>query len=181
MADPVLVTTRDFTSSRYAQLAENAEGVRLSDVLARAEAAIQNRLGRKLVHQSYTETFVASSQRLFVRQRPITAVTSIKRRASLFSGWSLLDLSRIMVEAGPGYIDCYETVRGYQVEVTYTAGYVAVPEDIKEAIIMQAVLLTYQDLEIYGSGDAKQPGIVYMYEDIDRLLAPYKATGSVYH
>ena len=46
---------------------------------------------------------------------------------------------------------------------------------------MQAVLLTYQDLEIYGSGDAKQPGIVYMYADIDRLLAPYKATGSVYH
>lgn len=181
MADPVLVTTRDFTSSRYAQLAENAEGVRLSDVLARAEAAIQNRLGRQLVHQSYTEVFVASSQHLFVRQRPITAVTSIKRRPNVLYGWQTLDLSRVLIESGPGYIHCAETVQGYQVEVTYTAGFVTVPEDIKEAIIMQAVLLTYQDLEIYGSGDAKQPGIVYMYEDIDRLLAPYKATASVYH
>lgn len=181
MAVPELVTVRDFTTSRYAQLAENAEGISLADVLARAEATIQSRLGRKILNTTYTEVFRANSQTLFVRNRPITSVTSIKRRPNAFYGWETLNLSRIVVEAGPGYIQCTDTVWGYQVEVVYTAGYSAVPEDIKEAIIMQAVLLSYQDLEIYGSGDAKQPGIVYINQDIERLIAPYRATATVYH
>jgi hypothetical protein len=56
-----------------------------------------------------------------------------------------------------------------------------VPEDIKEAIILQAVLLSYQDIEVYGAGDAKQPGILYMQDDIDSKLKPYKQTATVYH
>lgn len=181
MATPVLVTVRDFTSSRYAQLAENAEGVNLGDVLARAETVIQTKLGRSFLDTEYTETFRAESQALFVRNRPIISVTSIRRRPNLFYGWETLSLSRVRIESKPGYIECADTVAGYEVEITYRAGYTTVPEDIKEAIILQAVLLSYQDLEIYGAGDAKKPGIVYINEDIDRMIQPHRASATVYH
>jgi hypothetical protein len=181
MAVPELVTVRDFTSSRYAQLADNAEGVNLSDVLARAEATIQSRLGRQIKNQAYTEVFRPSTNILFVKNRPITTVTSVRRRLVPWFSWANLDLTKMTIEAEPGYIEPYEAVRGYEVEVVYSAGYTVVPEDIKEAIIMQAVLFSYQDLEIYGAGDAKVPGILYVQKDIENLILPYRATATVYH
>jgi len=181
MATPQLVTVRDFTSSRYAQLAEAAEGVNLGDVLARAEATLQAQMGRAIKNTQYTETFRAQSQTLFVKQRPITSVVSLRRRASILSAWQTIDLSRVRFESGPGYLEIYDSVRGYDVEITYMAGYTSTPEDIKEAVLTQAVLLTFQDLEIYGSGDAKAPGILYVQKDIERLIAPYRATATVYH
>lgn len=182
MATPVLLTTRDFTTSRYAQVAENTAG-NLSDILARAEQAIQSRLGRNLLDQPYVEVFRATSQTLFVKNRPITTLTSIRRRPSIWSAWADVPLSRIMTFPSEGYFEVYESVQGFDVEVSYSAGWTVatLPENVKEAIIMQAVLLSYQDLEVYGVGDAKEPGINYFHRDIDRLLEFHKATGTVWH
>jgi hypothetical protein len=93
-----------------------------------------------------------------------------------------MNLSRLTVESGPGYVESIDPIALYEIEVVYTAGYATLPEDLKEAIIMQAVLFSTQDLEVYGSGDSRAPGyIVPMNADIDRLIAPYKATATVYH
>jgi hypothetical protein len=182
MATPQLVSVRDFTTSRYAQIAENTEG-QLTDILARAEEHIQGRLGRRLLTNTWIEFFRAKSQILFVRNRPITSVTSIRRRSSPFYSWVTVPIDLIHVEAEAGYVECVEPVAGYYVEVTYTAGYPseAIPEDIKEAILMQAVLFSFQDLEVYGSGDAKAPGIQYFHSDIDRILRFHRSGSTVYH
>ena len=182
MAIPQLVTVRDFTTSRYAQIAENTEG-QLTDILARAETAIQSRLGRRLLLQAYTESFRAKYQGFFVKHRPIVSVQQIRRRINVTYAWEIIAAPQISIDAGPGYVESIDPIRGYEIEVTYTAGYALaeLPEDIKEAILMQAVLFSFQDLEIYGTGDAKAPGILYFHEDIDRILKPYKATNTVYH
>lgn len=185
MATPTLVTVRDFTTSRYGQIAENTEGS-LPDILARAEAAIQSRVGRQLGVQSYVERFKANSNILFLKNRPVVEVTQLQRRPNALYAWTLIDLTYVMVNDGPaGYVECFPTfganVAGYDVEVTYTAGYATLPEDLREAILMQAVMFSYQDLEIYGSGDSRSPGVQYFYEDIDRIIYRYKTTSTVYH
>lgn len=181
MATPQLVTLDELTQSQYAQLIESNADLDPEDVLVKAEAAIQRRIGRSIAATSYTERFRASGQTVWVRNRPIITVTALKRRIRLNDSWSVLDPTLLEVESGPGYVTAYEAIRGYQIEITYTAGYTVIPEDIKEAVIMQTVLFSYQDLEVYGSGDSKAPGITYFNQDIDRLLAPYRASASVYH
>jgi len=180
MAEPQLVTIRDFTTSRYAQIAENTEG-NLSDILARSEQAIQKRIGRQLLEQEYIETFRAESQTFFLSNRPVTSIVSVRRKWGPFSDWVTLSLPLVTVESGPGYIECVDFITNCHVEVTYTAGYEELPEDIREAILMQAVMFTYQDLEVYGAGDSRAPGVLYFYQDIDRLLMPYKSNPTVYH
>lgn len=185
MATPEIVTVRDYTTSRYAQMAENTEG-QLPDILARAEQAIQSRLGRQLAVKTYTERFRATSNTLFLLNRPIQSVTQIRRRPNPLFAWELLDLNYVSVnDIGAGYVECLpyfqSGVAGYEVEVTYTAGFSVIPEDLKEAIIMQAVMFSYQDLEIYGSGDSRAPGVQYFYDDIDRIIARFKTTSTVYH
>ncbi len=185
MATPEIVTVRDYTTSRYSQMAENTEG-QLPDILARAEAAVQQRIGRQLAVKTYVERFKARSNTLFVLNRPIIAITQMRRRINALYSWETMDLSYVTIyDAGAGYIECLDVwssmVAGYDVEITYTAGYTVIPEDIKEAIIMQAVMFSYQDLEIYGSGDSRVPGVQYFYDDIDRIIARYKTTSTVYH
>lgn len=184
MATPTLVSVRDFTTSRYTQVAENTEGL-LPDILARAEEAIQARLGRRLAIATYVELSRPLNDAIYTINRPIQSVTQIRRRPNILYGWELINLSYVTVFGAPGYIECFPAfqgnVKGYEVETTYTAGYPTLPEELREAIIMQAVMFSTQDLEVYGSGDSKAPGYVkYFYEDIERLLAPYKSTATVY-
>lgn len=185
MATPTLVTVRDFTNSRYAQLAESSDNLDIAGVLASAEAIIQTRLGRQILVTTYTEVIrQAGSNTLFVKRRPITSVTSVRRKfPTPYSSWTLVPAERVSFEPGPGYIEIYfDDIRGFDVEVTYEAGYTEVPSEIREAILIQAVLLATQDFEVYGTGDSKPPGYIgYMNKDIDNLLAPYQATATVYH
>ena len=181
MATPQLVTLDELTQSQYAQLIESNADLDPESVLVKAEAAIQARIGRSIALTSYTERFRASGQTVWVRNRPINTITALKRRYRVTDAWTILDPEQVEIESGPGYFTAYTPIKGYQIEVTYSAGYTVVPEDIKEAVIMQTVLFSYQDLEVYGSGDARAPGILYFNQDIDRLLAPYRASASVYH
>lgn len=187
MATPTIVTVRDFTNSRYSQLAESADNLNIGDVLASAEAIIQTRIGRQVALTTYTEVIRnAQSNILFVKRRPITSVTTVRRKyPTPYSEWAALASERISFEPGPGYIEIlYDDVRGFDVEITYQSGFATadIPSEIREAIIIQAVLLATQDFEVYGTGDSKPPGYVaYMNQDIDRLLAPYRATATVYH
>ena len=137
MATPRLVTVDEFTQSPYAQLIESNPDLEPEDVLAKAEAAIESRLGRTVSAASYTERFRADGQTIWVRHRPIITITALKRRWRLSDGWTLLDTNLIEVESGPGYVtSTVEPIKGYQVEIEYSAGYAVIPEDIKEAVIM---------------------------------------------
>jgi hypothetical protein len=41
-------------------------------------------------------------------------------------------------------------------------------------------LFAFQDLEFYGSGDAKAPGILYVEDQIQALLRPYQQMHMAY-
>jgi len=184
MATPTLVTVRDFSNSRYAQLAESADNLNVGDVLANAESIIQESLGRKIGITSYTEVIrQARVNTFFMPMRPMTSVTSVRKRlATPYGSWTTVNPVAYSYEVGPGYVEVlYDDMRGYDVEVTYEAGYATLPGGLKEAIFLQAVLLSAQDFETYGTGDGRAPGyIMYMQKQINDFLAPYRATATVY-
>jgi hypothetical protein len=180
MATPQLVTVRDFSTSPYSQLADNLD-TPLTEILARAESAIQTRLRRKLGVTAYTERFRATSSTIFTKHRPIVSVTLLRVRWGKSFPWETLDTSDLLIESEPGYIESDVALRGREIELTYTAGYAELPEVLRQAILMQAVMFAYQDLEVYGSGDGRTPGILYMNDHIDSLIAPFKQSSTVWH
>jgi hypothetical protein len=104
MATPELVTVQEFTESQYAQLVESNADLQPDDVLVKAEAAVQSRMGRRVLLSPYTERFNATSQSVFLRRRPVVEVTSIKRRSNILFDWTVLNPARVEIESGPGYI-----------------------------------------------------------------------------
>lgn len=171
MATPRIVSVRDFNTSRFSQLAETSDA-NIGDILARAEAAIESRLQRPIVPTQYTEVYRPASATIYLRRRPVISVDTFTRSYAI--GSLPIVVGNYTVDNDAGIIQTNGLIIGSIVTVTYTAGFENTPEDIKEAILMQAALFTFQDLEIYGSGDAKEPGIMYMHRDIQRLLEPYK-------
>lgn len=177
MAAPRLVTVRDFNTSRFAQLADTSTA-NIGDILARAEAAIESKLKRPLAPTSYTERFQPRSQVIYVKRRPIISVQSVTRSYSATAAGA--PVTDYRVNNAAGYIEFSFPIEGMYVEIQYTAGFAEVPEDLKEAILIQAAYFAFQDLEIYGSGDAKAPGIRYLLEDINDIIKPYKLTNLAY-
>lgn len=178
MATPRLVTVRDFNTSRFAQLAETTDA-NISDILARAEAAIESSLRRPIAPTVFTEHFTPQSDIIYVSFRPIIEVTTVTRAYRRFGAQTPIT-SGYEVHAASGYIEFDIPVQGYNIEITYEAGFDPIPEDIKEAIMIKAALFAYADLEFYGSGDAKAPGILYLNDDIKELLEPYRITNMAY-
>jgi hypothetical protein len=89
--------------------------------------------------------------------------------------WETLSLSTFEVRKAQGFITSFpDSIKDYEVEVVYTAGYPSIPEDIKGAVILQTVVLAYQDLEVYGAGDSKAPGILYLSDQVKYMLKPYR-------
>lgn len=175
-----LITEQEFRTSRYAQIADQIEG-RITDVIAQAEDHVERMLDRKLTVRTYTEYFKPlSSNTLFLRERPVQSITSIKRRRNYLEAWDTLPLETFQLFAESGYVTCLaEYIKQWEVQVIYTAGYSTVPTDIKGAVILQTVILAYQDLEVYGVGDSKNPGILYLQNQVNDLIKPYRYTRSV--
>jgi len=170
-----LITEQEFRTSRYAQVADQIEG-RITDVIAQAEDHVERYLDRRLTVQQYVEYIRPAGDSLFVRNRPIVAVSQVRRRFYYTDPWYVMDLARFEVFKPQGYVRSLERNinNGYEVEVTYTAGYEVIPNDIKAAVILQTVIFAYQDLEVYGAGDAKKPGIVYLQDQVEQYLKPYQ-------
>lgn len=173
MATPRLISVRDFNTSRFAQLADTS-AANISDIIARAETAIESQLKRPILPTTYTERYRPHSAIIYLEKRPLLSVTSVMRglRPNALNITVVPQLYYINKERGT--LEFETSLTGYIVDITYVAGFTTVPEDIKEAMLLKAALFAFTDLEVYGSGDAKEPGILYMNRDIDNLLMPYK-------
>jgi hypothetical protein len=176
MATLRLITLGDFATSRYSQVADSIDGD-ITEVIAQAETHIEGLVDRTLSSASYTEYSFPRSNEIFLLNRPVTALTSVDRRASYTDAWTSLDVGTFDIERD-GKIGTVVSrdadVAGYEVKVVYTAGYATIPSDIKAAVILQTVIFAYQDLEVYGAGDSKEPGITYLQKQVDRYLCRYK-------
>ena len=173
-----LITETEFRTSRYAQLADQLEG-NLTDVIARAEAHVERHVDRTLAKTSFTEYLRPPGALLFVRNYPIVTLTSVEVRSTPLSDWSALDLSEFRVQRN-GETGIVESLTGLilnrEVKIVYEAGYAtgSLPFDIREAVILQTAYFCYQDLEIYGAGDGKKPGITYLQDDVYKYLKPHR-------
>lgn len=168
-----LLTEREFRTSRYAQVADNLDGP-LSEVIAQAEAQVQSFCDRTFKKQTFTEYVFPKAKTLFLRNYPIVSVTSIDIRYTADGAWTTQDLSKYRVMGGAGMIQSLVAdLSDAEVKVVYEAGYDLIPADIKAAVMLQTVLLSYQDFEVFGAGDSKKPGILYMQDQINALLEPY--------
>lgn len=171
-----LITNREFRTSRYGQLADNLEGD-LDEIIAQAEDRIENYLDRRFAVTAFIERLRPRGMSLFLHHRPITALTTVKRRTSHNESWTTLVNSDFEVEpngAAGVVLSLEDEVAGFEVEVAYSAGYTTIPWDIKSAVLLQTAIFCYTDLEMYGQGDSKQPGLGYVQEDVYKMLDGYK-------
>lgn len=176
MPTPRLITNRQFRTSKYGQLADQLDGD-LDEIIVMAEARTESYLNRIIPSTTYTEVHRPSGARLFLRQYPIVALTSVSRRIIPTDSWTALTLSDFEMEpngANGVVLSLQGDIAGYDVQVVYTAGYATIPWDIQEAVVLQTALMCYMDLEMFGVGDSKPPGLGYVQKDIDRMLAPYR-------
>lgn len=176
MATLRLITESEFRASRYGQVADQVEGS-LSDLIAQAEDHLEHVVDRSFASTSHVEILRPKGDLLFVRHRPIISLTTVKRRFDATYAWYSLDTGDFYIE-GSGNEGVIRSLLGevvdYEVEVTYVSGYAAIPWDVKAAVILQTVIFAYQDLEVYGSGDARTPGIVYLQDQVDRYMRPHR-------
>jgi hypothetical protein len=176
MADLRLITLADFSTSRYQQVADSIDGD-ITDIIAQAEEYVEGLVDRRFSETTYTEYHFPRSEEIFLRNRPIITLTSVERRASYTDDWTSLDVDTFDIELDGKIgtiVTRYSDVAGYELKVVYTAGYAAIPADVKAAVILQTVIFAYQDLEVYGAGDAKKPGITYLQDQVDRYLCRYR-------
>lgn len=175
MAAPLtLLTEAEFRQSKYGDAVVGV--ARPGTFIAQAEAYIQNYIDRKIAVAEYTEHHLLDQRFIFLRQYPILDIIGIRRRYSRTGTWETLDptMSRVRYYELPvvEYLD--SDMSGYEVEVVYEAGYDPVPEDIKQAVALQTALNASVDIEVYGVGDGKPPGIIYMQDVVHQLVKPYK-------
>ena len=176
---PTLVTAQEFSDSAYGSIEDQVD-TPISELLDAAEAHIQARLRRKILSTSYTEVVYADTNTIFLSQRPINSITSITK--SLYPQgptWSTVPTDRLFIRKEAGYFDPWYPVEGYFVTVVYTAGFTIVPDDIKQAVILQAALIGSPDYELLGVGDSREPGTGHLQEMVDRLIKPYELRGII--
>lgn len=157
-------------------MADTLEGD-LTDIIAQAEDFVERYIDRTLVETTYTEVVRPNGSLLFLRNYPIIELLSVETRSSSLSAWATQDLSSFELDRNgdTGVVESTRrSVAGQEVKVTYTAGYDPIPWDIKAAVILQSVVFSYQDLEVYGAGDSKKPGVLYLQDDVLRMLKPYR-------
>jgi hypothetical protein len=177
MATLHMITENQFRTSRFAQLADQVDGD-LSEIIAQAESYIEALLSRRFDERPYTDRtrVPVTSCKVFLEQRPITELTTIQRRADNWSEWETLDPAAFTVYADEGYLEAdFLDLGGYEYRVTYCAGFATgnVPKSVQAAVMIQTALLIYQDLELYGVGDSKNPGVLYLEDQVKMYLRPF--------
>lgn len=176
MAVEPLLTEIAFRQSRFGAMADQINGP-VRDIIAQAESFVQSKLDRSLAFQEHVEliTLAPTASKVFLRERPIEAVSSLRSRVAAGHAWRDEDLDGYSVDVRRGVVSPSPNAR--EVEVTYTAGYTAttLPADLKAALLIQTALFAYQDFKLLNlQSDHRPPGVLYMEDQVDRLLKPYR-------
>lgn len=123
----------------------NADDVLLGELIERVSTSIENWLGRSLLSAARTELVDGNGkQKLMFKNWPVTVVSSVK-----VDGVSIPAASSYTA-AGYRFTDQALILQGYSfvtglanVEMSYTAGYSAIPGDVEQACI-ETVMLAYK-------------------------------------
>jgi hypothetical protein len=168
----------------------------VNDFLAAAEAWVHSCCDRKFVASNYSVTYNGTGgRRLYVKNRPINSLVS----CSIVDDGGAVETVNVStdltyeseagaVEFGPDNASSYDIwPRGFQnINLTYNAGYAAIPDDVQEAVILRALVLyaaSGSDMnaalggQTVGEGrkDRITPAVVDGWQkQAESLLAPYR-------
>lgn len=153
MPSPVLTTVADLKVFLGISASETGEDVRLNAMLCGVERSIQKMLGRTFASDSYTHYFDGSGREtLYLRQRPLTAISTVRIDAGGFGGYGTDAFNSNTVQTiGEDFIpQSLEETEGNEgsliaingvwpvgqknIKVGYTAGYITIPQDLINAI-----------------------------------------------
>jgi uncharacterized phiE125 gp8 family phage protein len=169
MATGDLTTLANVKAYLSPPLVTTADDALLSRLITAASQFIQSWLNRTIASASYSETRNGSgSARLFLRNRPVTAVASVTVDGVAIAASS-------PAPTGDGYLfdesslylvgHCF--MRGTQnVTVQYTAGYAATPPEIEQACIA-LVALRYKERDRIGQGSKNIGGETVSFQQND--------------
>ncbi len=139
-----LVTLANYKA--YLKIADASQDTNLTVIQTAVEKRVKNFLNRDLESATYTDEYYTGkgSNKLVLRQYPITSVASIKRYDGISSGseiWTTLvaytNYDRLVLDAEACYIYLdngqFECGVDNNYKITYTAGYSSIPDDIQMA------------------------------------------------
>lgn len=180
---PDLVTLADV--KRHLGTAATSDDALLSSLITQVSSAVASRLSRELLTGARTETRDGNGKtKLVLNDYPVTAVSSV-----VVDGIAIPPAPDVLT---PGYrfsstaitLNGYCFARGQQnVELAYTAGFAAVPEDVQLAVL-DTVALAYKQRDHLDVSSKSLAGetISYITTDLTPAakarLAPYRRTFS---
>jgi hypothetical protein len=169
MATGDLTTLANVKAYLSPPLVTTADDALLSRLVTAASQFIQSWLNRTIATATYSETRNgAGGTRLFLRNRPVTAIASLT-----IDGVAIAPSSQ--PPTGDGYLfddsslyligHCF--TRGAQnVSVHYTAGFAATPPEIEQACIA-LVALRYKERDRIGQGSKNVGGETVSFQQKD--------------
>lgn len=183
MATGDLTTLADVKAYLSPQLVTTADDTLLARLITAASQFIQSWLNRTIASAAYTDTRNGTGgTRLFLRNRPVTAVSSLtidgvavtaSDPPPLAAGY-LFDDSAIYLVGG----QCFS--KGAQnIVIGYTAGFAATPPEIEQACIA-LVALRYKERDRIGQASKNLGGEVVSFQqkdmpaDVATLLDQYR-------
>jgi len=157
-----VVTLDEFKRFLSVDLSDTSEDTFYQELLDRAEQRIGNVFGGALSQADYTEIYDFDNL-IFPKHYPIVSVSSVK-------------IDGVTQSGGVDYFvyDDYIVLMGEgeckSVEITYTAGFDPVPEDIKQAIILTAAFYMRMNSELKPEvqTDYRMP------QEVENIFAPYR-------
>lgn len=169
MATGDLTTLADVKAYLSPPLATTADDALLARLITAASQFIQSWLNRSIASASYSDTRNGTGgTRLFLRNRPVTAVGAVT-----VDGVSIVPSDPPPLSAGylfddsAVYLVSHCFTRGAQnVVVQYTAGYAATPPEIAQACIA-LVVLRYKERDRIGQASKNLGGEVVSFQQKD--------------
>lgn len=160
----------------YLDIETTDEDARITPLLAAVESQVKKYLGYDPAMQSYFDRFRGNGRRFAVPQQSIPLVTvdsltvdgvTIPAEAGDAPGWYIAD-------GAVSLSGSYLFTRGADVKLSYQAGYAAIPEAIKQAVVeMTAVRLKEIDRIGVSSKGIAGETIVYAVKDIPDTVKGY--------
>ena len=172
MAAGDLTTLANVKAYLSPPLATTADDALLSRLITASSQFIQTWLNRTIASTSYTDTRNGTGgTRLFLRNRPVTAVSSVTvDGVSIQASSAVPNGSGYLFDDSSVYLIGYSFTKGAQnVVIQYTAGYAATPPEIEQACIA-FVVLRYKERDRIGQVSKNLAGEVVSFQQKDMPL-----------
>lgn len=162
------------TDNQYTKIGD----VQLQKALDTATIAVQNWLNRMIISATYTEVIRGNGRpRLVLEGYPLISLTGITGTDE-FGTANVQSTGDFLLNSGAGIVEWKDTSRNafwktWSWTITYVAGYATVPDDVKHATALQAVILLEP---VFRGNPTMAPSSIISNanETIVDLLEPYK-------